>query len=71
MQKQNAARTVCLRVFLSGLHSQTFCLDDILPQKIRDFSSELQVILKNLLICDRALFECVFSNLLSECFTKA
>jgi hypothetical protein len=71
MRKQKPARTVCIRVFLSGLLVQTFCLDDISPQKICDFPSELQIILEGLLICDRILFQCILSNLLSKCFTKA
>jgi hypothetical protein len=55
-EKQKPARTVCIRVFLSGLLVQTFCLDDIFPQKICDFPSELQIILEGLLICNRILF---------------
>jgi hypothetical protein len=56
MRKQKPARTVRIRVLLSGLHVQTFCLDDIFPQKIRDFPSELQIILESHLIYDRMLF---------------
>jgi hypothetical protein len=67
--KRQNPRTVCVRVFLSGLHLQAFCLDDVFLQKVRNFPSELQVILESLLICDRVLFY-VFPNLLSECFTK-
>ena len=70
-EKQKHARTVCIRVSLSGLLVQTFGLDDIFPQKICDFPSELQIVLEGQLICDRILFQCIISNLLSECFTKA
>lgn len=56
LRKQKPELTVCIRVLLSGLHEQTFCLDDIFPQKIGDFPSELQIVLEGLLICDRILF---------------
>ncbi len=70
-KKQKPARTVCICVLLSELHVQTFCLDDIFSQKICDIPSELQIFLEGLLICDRILYQCIFSNLLSKCFTKA
>ena len=52
------------------LHLQTFCLDDVFPQKICDFMPKLQVVLENLLTRDRILFQCILSDLLSKCFMK-
>lgn len=55
-EDQKPARTVRIRGFLSRFLVQTFCLDDIFPQEIGDFPSELQIILEGLLVCDRILF---------------
>jgi hypothetical protein len=64
------ARTVRFRV-LSGYLLQPLRLNYIFPEEICDFSTNIQVVTKDIFVVNGTLLQCIFSNFLSERYTAA